>query len=277
MQKAIQIGYNEQFEKKCEFAQAGGFQFIAVNFTEMLNKTRKDWDFAIENIQRILDKTNLQCIQSHPYYYDLLLSSETEKEECEFAVLEAIRASGKLGASWCALHPRTSITSGYANSESLRDNKKYFTKYLEYAHKYNTGLAAENLPIFPGIIPMMPFYGYCYEDLLNLVDSLNDERVGICWDFGHAHMIKADQDTALKAIGKRLKCTHVHNNFGRFDSHSLPDHGSIQWDELMPVLTEIGYEGPLTAEVHCSYNDDDLLKSFMSHTYHCLSYLEKLA
>lgn len=276
MKLAIQIGYDELFEKKCQYAHEGGFEAISVNYTKVLGKTESEWDAITEDIQRILEENKLECVQSHPYYYDLLVSSELMQDEYEFAIKQAIKSSGKLGAKWCALHPRSSITSGFATSVSFRDNKKSFSDYLEVAHKYNTGLAAENLPIFPCLIPAMPFYSYNYDELIDLVDSFGDARVGICWDFGHAFLVNVEQEVAIRAMGNRLKCTHVHNNHRKDDDHNTPDQGYMEWENPMKALGEIGYEGPLTAEVHCRYIDDDLLKSFARHTYNCLAYLEKL-
>ena len=277
MKKAIQISYDDLFEKKCEFAAMGGFKYIAVNFTGFMDKTQDDWDRAIEDIERILEKTGIKCIQSHPYYYDLLLSSEIVKEECEFAIKQAIRASGKLGAAWCALHPRSSISGGFCSSKSLADNKKAFSEYLEYAHKYDTGLAAENLPIFPHLYPSMPFYSCDYEDISVLVDGFADDRVGICWDTGHANLMAFDQAEAVKTLGSRIKCTHIHNNFRETDNHLSPENGNIEWEKVMAAFAEVGYEGPLTLETHCRYTDNELLKSFARHNYACLEYLERLA
>lgn len=276
MKKAIQIAYNALFEKKCEFAAKGGFKYISVNFTEIMDKTQDDWDAVIEDIESILDKTGIKCIQSHPYYYDLLLSSEIVKEECEFAIKQAIRASGKLGAKWCAIHPRTSITGGFCRSKSFEGNKKSFSEYVECAYKYNTGIAAENLPIFPHLCPSMPFYSSDYEDLCILVDSFADEKIGVCWDTGHAHLMSFEQADAIKTIGNRIKCTHIHNNFREQDLHLSPENGTIEWDKVMGAFRETGYTGPLTLETHCRYTDDGLMQSFARHNYACLEYLERL-
>ena len=78
----------------------------------MLGKSEKQWDEAIEHILKVMSENGLECVQSNPYYYDLDLSSEIDKEECELAITKAIIASGKIGAKWCALRPRTSISSG---------------------------------------------------------------------------------------------------------------------------------------------------------------------
>ena len=276
MKKAIQIGYNNLFETKCECAAWAGFEYVSVNFTAVLDKTEYEWAKITEDIQKILDKNGLKCVQTHPYYYDLRISSELIEEKYEFAIKQAIIASGKLGAPWCALHPRSSITSGFFTSKSFEDNKKAFFEYLECAIKNNTGIAAENLPIFPNLAPAMPFYSSSYEDLNNLVESFNDKSMGICWDTGHANLMHFDQAEAIKFLGDKIKCTHIHNNYNVDDNHFPPDNGNIDWDKVMAAFYCIGYTGPLTLETHCPYPKEECLKNFARHNYGCLEYLEKL-
>lgn len=277
MKKAIQIEYNDLFEKKCGYAKKVGFEHIAVNFYEMLGKTEKEWDKATEHILQVLSDNGLECVQSHPYYYDLTVSSEIDYEDCEFAIERAIVASGKIGAKWCALHPRTAINAGYFVSKSLEDNQKSFARYLEVAKKNNTGVAAENLPIFPGWSPARPFYSSNYEELYNLVDSFNDSSMGICWDTGHANLMNFSQVDAIKFLGDRIKITHIHNNYQTEDKHFPPDNGNIDWDGVMTAFASIGYDGPLTLEVHCKYPTEEFLINFARHNYGCLKCLEKIA
>lgn len=276
MIKSIQIAYNDAFEQKCEIMSKAGFKYIAINFTEMVGKTEDEWKSATENIERILDKNSISCIQSHPYFYDLTVSSEIVEEQYEFAITQAIIASGKIGAKWCALHPRSSVSSGFRTSKSLEDNRRDFSKHLECAKKHGTGIAAENLPVFAGIIPIMPFYSSNYEDLQTLVDSFNDENMGICWDTGHANMMSFEQADAIRTLGKRIKCTHIHNNFRRTDDHLPPDAGNIPWEKVMKAFGDIGYDGPFTLETHCRYPDPMILKTFAKYNYECLCWLESL-
>lgn len=277
MQKSIQIAYNELFERKCELAAAAGFRHISVNFTEIKAATEYEWAVETEKIQKILDRTGIACVQSHPYYYDLRISSEIVEEEHEFAICQAIIATAKLGAKWCALHPRSSVNKGFRLSASLEDNRRDFSKYLEVAVKHGTGIAAENLPIFGGIRPIMPFFSSDYEELCLLVDGFADEHMKVCWDFGHANLMAFDQADAIRYVGERIRCTHVHNNNGTDDTHLTPENGSIDWTRVMPALASAGYDGPLTLETHCNYIDDALLASFARHNYACLEYLEKLS
>ena len=76
--------------------------------------------------------------------------------------------------------------------------------------------------------------------------------MGICWDFGHANLMGIDQREALRVMGKRLKATHVADNSGKLDDHILPFQGNVNWRSILPVLSEIGYEGDLTFEIHNS-------------------------
>ena len=61
-----------------------------------------------------------------------------------------------------------------------------------------------------------------------------------------------DQREALRVMGKRLKATHVADNSGKLDDHILPFQGNVNWRSILPVLSEIGYEGDLTFEIHNS-------------------------
>ncbi len=276
MIKAIQIAYNDLFELKCNLASKAGFKHIAVNYTEILGKTEYEWQKITEDIQRILDENNLACVQTHPHYYDLLISSEIIDENFEFCIRQSIISSGAVGAEYCVFHPRSSISTGYSRLKSLEDNRKYFTEYFELALNHGTSIAAENLPIFPSQKKIMPFYSSSFEDLSELVDSFGDQRFKVCWDFGHANLLDYDQTEAIKCLGKRIGCTHVHNNYGWRDDHSTPDIGNIPWDKVMAAFSEIGYNGPLTLETHCNYPERDLLFSFAKHNLSCLDYLEKL-
>lgn len=276
MEKSIQIPYDEWFERKCRYAAAAGFETVTIQFTPLVGKDESEWACATENVLRILEENKLRCIQSHLPYYDLLESSEIPDETIDFALHQALKASGKLGIKYGALHPRSSISTAYLPSKGFEDNRKIIDGLLDDAVAANTVIAVENMPIFPDNNRLMPFYSSSFEDLATLVDSFDDEHVGICWDFGHANLLKWDQATAIEFLGNRIKCTHVHNNSGHCDDHATPDSGNIDWYRVMPALAKTGYDGPLTAETLCIYPDPELLRGYFQQNYVCLQFLERL-
>ncbi len=97
-------------------------------------------------------------------------------------------------------------------------------------------------------------------ELASLIDDFGSPRVGACWDFGHANRVYADQTEAIRIIGKRLKATHVNDNVGDTDLHLLPFLGTIPWAKILPILTEIGYEGDFTYEITLNRNMPEELK-----------------
>lgn len=278
MNKAIQIAYNEFFEKKCRIASDAGFRHIAVNYTEIEGKKEDEWKRITEDIQRILDNNRLSCVQSHPHCYNPFASSEIIDEDLEFNIRQSIISSAEVGAKYCVIHPKTSVNSGYRESVSLEDNKKWFSSLIECANKHGTGIVAENLPIFPSARCIRPLFSSNPDHLIELVDLFGKESLGVCWDFGHANLCRGDidQSVMISALGTRIKCTHVHNNWGIRDDHAPPIYGNIDWTKAMRALYSFGYDGPLTLETHCWYEDETLLCSFARHNYDSLVYLESL-
>lgn len=270
--KSIQIEYNHKFEDECRRISEVGFKYITISFCNMDDYSDRTFLQAQKEIDEILSRYDLRAVQSHLYYYDLLISSEKQDEDKERQIKRGIELSGKLGIPWCVWHPRAHSSGGYSKELSFKDNFKQVCKYLEYAYKYNTGIALENLMSWPGY----HMYGSEYEELAELYDSFNDQKIGICWDFGHANLMDFSQEDALRYLGKRIKCTHIHNNFKNYDLHLLPDSGIIEWEKLMPIVTEIGYNGPLTLETHYHYSDEEMIQEFYLHNFKCLEFLERL-
>ena len=157
MQKAIQIAYDDLFSIKCKFASEAGFRHISVNFHDLPSKTEDEWKVITEDIQKILDKNRLQCVQTHLKYHDMLQSSEVVDEVTDFSNRQTLLVASALGAKYNVFHPRSSISSGYRPSKSFEDNRTLLLDYLEVAVRANTAIAVENIPIFPDQSKLMPF------------------------------------------------------------------------------------------------------------------------
>ena len=273
MKKAIQIPYDENFEKKCKFAREAGFRHISVNFNNTPDPCDATYDKAPALISAILEKYDLEAVQTHLFYYYPLLSADKIDAALEHRALREIEVSGKIGAPWCVWHPRY-FKSGEWNTgvfdeeQTVYYNHQTVPRYLEQALKFETGIALENL--FGGMM-----YGGM-DTLARLCDSFGADHIGICLDTGHANIDKVDQAAAIAFLGDRIKCTHIHNNWGKYDDHAPPIYGKIEWDKVMAAFAATGYDGPLTLETRCWYATDDLLRSFAKHNYDCLVYLESL-
>jgi sugar phosphate isomerase/epimerase len=78
--------------------------------------------------------------------------------------------------------------------------------------------------------------------------DLESKTVGICLDFGHAH-IMGDVADAVETAAEHLIATHVHDNRRRDDEHLVPYTGTINWDMALVTMQKIGYDGTYLMEL----------------------------
>jgi sugar phosphate isomerase/epimerase len=89
-------------------------------------------------------------------------------------------------------------------------------------------------------------------------DVLEAEGVGICLDFGHAH-IDGEVVDAIETVAEHLVTTHVHDNRGQRDEHLVPFDGTIDWSAAMTGMLKVGYEGTLLLEIAAQGSARDTL------------------
>ena len=98
-----------------------------------------------------------------------------------------------------------------------------------------------------------------------MIDSYGDDRIGACWDTGHAHSCYADQYEPLLKLGPRLHCTHINDNLGGpGDHHLIPFSGAVNWESVMKALREINYSGDLILESFINRSTPNVLKDDMA-------------
>lgn len=235
-----------------------GFDAVDLNISDagknFFRLADDDWIDWIAQIKDLSQEINLPITQAHAPFYNAIEPESSKAAIWEPLIKRAIEAAGILQIPWIVMHPGTYPDDTYDFKESKRRNYDYFMPYLEEAAKYGIGIAIENMADDIRRTYLRPSAVYCstHVELVDLVDSFQVDNVGICWDFGHAHLMGLDQREALRYIGERLKATHIADNSGMRDDHIMPFQGTIDWRRILPVLGEIGYRGDLTYEIHNS-------------------------
>src|ERR1700740_487570 len=87
------------------------------------------------------------------------------------------------------------------------------------------------------------------DKLVEMIRGAHFDDVGVCFDFGHAHMMGSVSES-FEILRNQLCSTHVHDNAKDKDSHLWPGQGTINWKEAMewwrsapqppPLLLELG-------------------------------------
>lgn len=90
-------------------------------------------------------------------------------------------------------------------------------------------------------------------------DDLEGLDVGVCLDYGHAHLT-GDLGEAIETLSGHLWTTHVHDNGGTRDDHLVPFAGAIDWDAAIMGTQKIGYDEAMMFEVADTGNPVEVLE-----------------
>lgn len=255
-----------------------GFEYADLNLVLICNKTLRlhddNWQKEAEKIALASEETGVKFAQCHLPFKGKKVKCHTP-EDLEYyyeMFYRAIDVASFLGVPWGVIHPNTYRDSGFSDDECARRNHEENDRYIEYALKRNLNIAYENMTY--GKCP-----GYCtyVDQLVHLIDSYADDRIGACLDTGHANMVYADQYEAILKLGHRLHCTHINDNLGKDDLHLPPFSGTVKWEIVMKALRDINYSGVLNLEIGLN-NDapDDLKDAGAKYSLETLKSLTKL-
>lgn len=189
-----------------------------------------------------IEAAGLEICQTHGVWpYD---DTKPEQWDLKFeAMVKSIKGTAILGSKYVIVHPV--MPFGWNESphheKDVRENIEYMKKLVPYAEKYDVKIALENMPN-----PHVP----CgkVEELTACIDEVSSPYLVACLDVGHSTALGYDPGEAVRMLGKRLHCLHVHDNDGRRDLHWFPYYGVTDWVSFTEALKEIGYAGTMSLE-----------------------------
>lgn len=248
-------GYREALVSFFGMARAAGFDGVDLNLADFAREgfalSQDNWENWIDHLGEAAAQAGLALPQAHGLVYRSIDSTNPflpDRPWFEEKIRRSILAAKRLQVPWLVLHPTDFVQDLHYDFQKNRShNLHYWQPFIELAKKSGVGIAFENL--YPSGSRLKR---YCsdYEELIDLADSFKDLGVGICWDTGHALCAQQNQPEALRAIGQRLKATHLHDNQGRNrqDQHLFPYQGVADWPGILLALKDIRYPGALSLE-----------------------------
>ena len=91
--------------------------------------------------------------------------------------------------------------------------------------------------------------------LLEILNVGHFDEVGVCLDFGHAH-IGEGVPAALGDLRNVIHTAHIHDNAGDRDAHLWPGNGSIAWDESLATLVSAPRLQAGVLEIHYGFGHE---------------------
>src|ERR1700739_2761315 len=86
------------------------------------------------------------------------------------------------------------------------------------------------------------------DKLVELIHGAHFDDVGVCFDFGHAHMMSSVNES-FEILRSYIQSTHVHDNPKDKDAHLWPGQGTIDWKEAVELLRSAPQRPPLLLEL----------------------------
>lgn len=85
--------------------------------------------------------------------------------------------------------------------------------------------------------------------LRQIAEQVNDPRLRICFDVGHAFCQSGNLAPWLDALAPYISHVHLHNNHGSFDEHLALDTGTLDIAALIRQLEALAPQATYTLEV----------------------------
>jgi len=218
------------------------------HIVEMLQDT--DGEKRLNKVREFLEKEGIKAWQLHTRI-DLNVAhfDPIQRTQDVDAALRCLEIAHALNVPCAVIHPggTQGYRSGKEREELLRLNVQAFKRLCERAEKFGLRVCLENMG-GTGEGGGRSLGGYIFE-LQEIIDRVDSEALGICFDTSHANVMKLDLPEEIRACGDRLYATHISDNDGTADQHRMPFCGNIDWIGVIGALKEVGYAGLFNLEI----------------------------
>lgn len=167
------------------------------------------------------------------------------------------------GSELIAIHAKAGFTvldhTPHISNESWQEEVR---RTKEVADKYGILIEQTHAPYNRYTRKPLDEYRADMDRFIEATHMLGAQRMVIhADDFG----IGGGQTDAMKALGKYITCTHVHDNDKRADKHLIPFLSTTDWDAEMRAMKSFGYKGNLTFEMVYGDIPDALHVDFLTY------------
>lgn len=204
----------------------------------------KDYEEILKKYNELLPHNISKYL--HAPFADLCLASAAEKivEATKYYFDYAYKAAREVGAK------RITVHHGYVPGTSYLPNwiKRAVKFWKEYLLDKEIAFDMENL------------LEWDEKPLGEIVDEVDDDRLGLNLDIGHAHCnSKISVVEWIKNLGNKIKYVHLHNNHGERDEHLGLMNGNMDVIAVLNALNEYAPDAVWALECRLEDMEESLI------------------
>lgn len=243
----LTIPADDHLERVRHIAKAG-FKYIDLSFYSI---DKINSPFMLENFKEyvnqlkdLADELGVKYVQAHlPNCNPLDKEHFNEYVNC---TTRAIEICGMLGIENAVIH--TGWMDGITKEQYFEMNYDALKPLFPAMEKNNVNVLIENST---KANMGEKYFFLTGTDMKEFIEYVNHPLIHTCWDLGHAN-IEGHQYDDIITLGDDLRAIHVHDNNGKGDQHIAPFCGTLNMDEVITALIDIGYKGYFTFEADCT-------------------------
>lgn len=255
MKKAINawcVAPTYTMEETFAKVSAAGFEGIELNVDSegksphSLGMKTTEADYA--NIRELSKKYNLPVCSIASALWAPKMADASRHAEAQALLNKQLEAAVALGVKSILVVP--SYGGNNLLSEARANIVAFLKAHLPEIEKSGVTVCLENVP--------SGFFCSPY-DWTALIDELGSDKIAMYFDVGNMMYFSRPEDW-IDVLGKRIRMVHIKDVKRNSDwICSSGDEvgllkGDINWEAVMPMLREIGYDGWLVGE---SFKDED--------------------
>ena len=209
------------------------------------------WRESVKRLKAVADELGMTFVQAHSQGGNPLSNDPEHVDFLLKATLRSIEICGMLGIKNTVVH------NGFAEVLSKEEwfvvNKEFYKKLFLTMERCGVNVLCENSTA----ANMRDMYFInTGKDMREFIKYVDHPMIHGCWDTGHANC-EGNQHDEIMAVGDELYAIHYNDNHGGKDDHVAPFLGTLNHDEVINALIDVGFKGYFTLECGSSLNKYD--------------------
>ena len=237
--------YCKTDEEKIRELHRAGFRYIDFNmyaFTPDCSYMQDGWRDEIKKLKDLAESLDMKFVQAHSQGGNGLSDDKAHVDFLIKATIRSIEICEMLGIPNTVVH--NGVELGLSKEQWFEKNKTFYKKLFPAMERCGVNVLCEN--------STKSNMGSCYfintgEDMREFIKYVDHPMIHGCWDTGHANC-EGSQYNEIMALGDELYAIHYNDNRGIKDEHLAPFLGTLNHDEVVTALIDVGFKGFFTLE-----------------------------
>lgn len=242
--------YTTDYLERLQLVRQAGFRYIDLSVYDLTADDPlilgDDWEKAADALLSYAQENGMQFVQCHAPNTNPL--DPAQEDQAVQWTIRTLALCERLGIPNMVIHAGWDPDA--TRQEWFPRNKAFFTRLFDAMEKHGVNVLHENST--SGNMPW--YYPKTGADMGEFCEYVGHPLFHACWDTGHANIEGSQYDQILD-IGKHLYAVHINDNRGKQDEHIIPYLGTVNMDEVMHGLQDVGFQGPFTLEAGSSMRE----------------------